>query len=82
MKTGAGVGEEEGEGRDVVSEVDTSFGAVQSILTDILGMSEVTARRIPRMLTEDQKRSRLDICRYLLFHYEADPQEFIDRVVT
>ena len=36
-----------------------SFGLVQSILTDILGMSKVSARWVPGMLTEDQKRIRL-----------------------
>ena len=68
--------------RDIASEVGISFGAVQSILTDILGMSKVSARWVPRMLTEDQKRSRLDISRYLLSRYEDDPEEFMDRVVT
>ena len=42
-----------------------SFGAVQSILTDILGMSRVSARWVPRMLTDHQKRTWLD--------YEDDP---------
>ena len=37
---------------------------------------------VPRMLTKDQKRSRLDISRYLLSRYEDDPEEFMDRVVT
>ena len=45
-------------------------------------MSKVSARWVPRMLTEDQKRSRLDISRYLLSRYEDDPEEFMDRVVT
>ena len=54
------------EARDITSEVGISFGAVQSILTDILGMSKVSARWVPRMLTEDQKRSRLDISRISL----------------
>ena len=45
--------------RDIASEVGISFGAVQSILTDILGMSKVSARWVPRMLTEDQKRSSI-----------------------
>ena len=58
--------------RDIASEVGISFGAVQSILPDILGMSKVSARWVPRMLTEDQKRSRLDISRYLLSSYEDD----------
>ena len=68
--------------RSIASEVVISFGAVQTILTDILGMSKVSARCVPRMLTDDQKRSRLDISRYLLSHYENDPGDFIDRVVT
>ena len=37
---------------------------------------------VPRKLTDDQKRTRLDISRYLLFHYEDDPGDFIERVVT
>ena len=52
--------------QSIVSEVGISFGAVQTIPTDILGMSNVSARWVPRMLTDDQKRSRLDISRYLL----------------
>ena len=68
--------------RSIASEVGISFGAVQTILTDVLGMFKVSARWVPRILTDDQKRSRLDISRYLLSHYEDDPGDFIDRVVT
>ena len=67
--------------RSIASEVGRSFGAVQTILTDSLDMSKVSARWVPRMLTDDQKRSRLDISRYLLSRYEDDPEDFIDRVV-
>ena len=68
--------------RSVVSEVGIRFVAVQTILTDILSMPKVSARWVPRMLTEDQTRFRLDISRYLLSRYEDDPGDFIDRVVT
>ena len=34
-----------------------------------------------RILTDDQKRTRLDISRYLLSRYEDDPGDFIERVV-
>ena len=67
---------------DIASESGISFWAVQSILTDILGMSKVSAKWVPRMLTEDQKRSRIDISRYLLSLYEDDPEEFMDLVMT
>ena len=34
------------------------------------------------MLTDDQKRTRLNISRCLLSPYEDDPRNFIERVVT
>ena len=64
------------------SELCISFGAVQLILTDLLGMSKVSAKGVPRKLTNDQKRTQLDISRYLLSRYKDDPSNFIERVVT
>ena len=69
--------------RSIASEVGISFGAVQTILTDILGIYKVLTRWVPRMLTDDKKkRCRLDISKYFLSRYEDDPGDFIDRVVT
>ena len=68
--------------QSIASEVGIRFGAVQSILTDILHMSKVLARWVPRMLTDDQKRTRLDISMLLLSRYEDDPGDFIERFVT
>ena len=45
-------------------------------------MLKVSARWVPGMLTDDQKRIQLDISRYLLSHFEDDPGNFIERVVT
>jgi histone-lysine N-methyltransferase SETMAR len=56
--------------------VGISFGSVQAILTDVYGMSKVSARWVPRQLTDDQKRTRLDISRY-----ENEP-DFTCQVVT
>ena len=58
--------------RSKASEVGVSLGAVQLILTIILGMSKVSARWVPRMLTVDLESFRLDISRYLLSRYEDD----------
>ena len=68
--------------RSKASEVGISFGAVQTITTDTLGMSKVSAKLVPRMLTDDLKRYRLGISRYLLSCHEDDPGDFIDQVVT
>ena len=48
---------------DIATQIGISFGPVHSILTDILGMSKVSARWISRMLSKDQKNS-LDISKY------------------
>jgi histone-lysine N-methyltransferase SETMAR len=61
--------------------VRISFGSVQAILIDVYGMSKVSARWVPRQLTDDQKRNRLDISRYLLSRYE-DERDFIYWIVT
>ena len=51
-------------------------------LIDILGMSKVLARWLLQLLTDVQRKSWLHISRYLLSHYEDDPSNFIERVVT
>ena len=61
---------------DIAREIGKSFGAVPSVLTNILGMSKVSARRVPRILTKDQKKSRLDISKYFLSHYDDDHEKF------
>ena len=61
--------------RRIVREVGIRFGAIQSILTEILGMSKVSARWVPQMLTDDQKRTRLGISKHLLSCYEDDSSD-------
>ena len=64
------------------SGVNISLGAVQLILANTLGMSKVSARSVPQMLTHDQKRTRLNISRYLLSGYEDDPGDFLKQFLT
>ena len=56
--------------RSIASEVGISSLAAQSILTNILGRSKLTARWVLRMLTDDQNRTGPDISRCLLSRYE------------
>jgi histone-lysine N-methyltransferase SETMAR len=68
--------------RSIAREVGIiSFGSVHAILTDVYGMSKVSVRWVTRQLTDDQKRTRLDISKYLLSRYEDEP-DFIYRIVT
>ena len=68
--------------RNIASEVGIRFEAVQSILTNICGLSKVSAKWVLQMLTYDQKRNRLFISMYLLSHFGDDPCDFIKRVIT
>ena len=45
-------------------------------------MSKVLATWVPRMITKDQKKSRLDISKYLLSLSEDDPEKFMHQIVT
>jgi hypothetical protein len=67
--------------RSIAREVGICFCSVQAILTGVYGMSKVAARWVPRQLTGDQKRTRLDISRYRLSRYDDEP-DFIYRMIT
>ena len=62
---------------DKAGQIGINFGAIQSILTDILGLSKISARWVHIMLTKDWKKNRLDISKYLLSLCEDDPEEFM-----
>jgi histone-lysine N-methyltransferase SETMAR len=66
--------------RSITRDVGIRYGSAQSILTDVYDMSKVSARWVPRELTDDQKRTRLDISRYLLSH--EDEPDFTYRIKT
>jgi len=67
---------------DELSEVTgVSWSSVQHILTQDLGMRHVAAKFVPRLLTEDQQKSRLAVCQDLKRQLENDPN-FLSRVIT
>lgn len=59
-----------------------SFGTIQFILTRTLKFKKVAARWVPRMLTDAQKKSRVDISKLNLAIIEEDPDSFCARFVT
>ena len=58
-----------------------SWSSVQRILTQDLGMRHVIAKFVPRLLTEDQRKSRLAVCQDLKKELQNDPN-FLSRVIT
>jgi len=67
---------------DELSEVaGVSWSSVQRILSQDLGMRRVAAKFVPRLLTEDQRKSQLAVCQDLKRELENDPN-VLSRVIT
>lgn len=68
--------------REIADIVGISYERTQNIIVNELGFSKVSARWVPKLLSVEQKITRLTISRDCLDLYEADPQDFLDRYVT
>lgn len=68
--------------RHIVEVTGISYGSIQRILTNELHMKKVSARWVPRMLTDEHKKNRVDISRVNLEKFQADQDSFLSRFVT
>lgn len=66
----------------IAETLKISFGSVHSILTDVLGFKKVSARWVPRMLTQANKDLRLEVSKRNLEKIMHDPDTFYRRFVT
>ena len=70
---------------DTVHEVTVSAGCskstAQCVLTADLGLSHISARWVPRLLTEEEKSARVGALRQFLDTGRSDPT-FLDRINT
>jgi transposase len=67
--------------REIAEEVNISFGSCQAILTEDLAMRCVAAKFVPRLLSDDQKSQRLEVCEELKRRVEMEPH-FMSRIIT
>jgi hypothetical protein len=58
--------------REIADELNLSFGTCQAILTQDLGMRRVSAKLVPRLLTQDQTEHSMTACRELLQRADND----------
>jgi len=56
--------------------VDISKTVCHEILTENLGMHHIAAKFVPRLLTDDQKQSRVDVSQELLDRTNDDDNFF------
>ena len=55
----------------IAEEVGISSGSVSIVLHNSLGLSKVSARWVPHMLTEEQKQRRVNWCRSMLDKFDG-----------
>ena len=58
---------------DFYAEVGIGYGSCQRILTEQLNVHRIAAKFVPRVLTQDQKDSRVAICQELKETVKNDP---------
>ena len=66
---------------DVCEIAGLTYGTVQRILADNLNMSRISARVVPRLLSDDQKAHPVSVCRELKQQARDDPI-FISNITT
>ena len=68
--------------KDIASCTGISEGCVQTILKKRLDLRKVCARRIPHLLTEEQKTQRLKCAQELLKTYKGCNSRVISNLLT
>jgi histone-lysine N-methyltransferase SETMAR len=66
--------------REVAEEVRISNGSCHTILTEDLGMHRVSAKFVPRLLTDDRKLQRFSTCKNFL--QRENDENLLKNVIT
>jgi histone-lysine N-methyltransferase SETMAR len=66
----------------ISQELQISYVSVQSIIKNELQYRKITARWVPRLLSDEQKNACVQICETLLAHYRNENDAFLNRIVT
>lgn len=67
---------------DVAEDLDISVGSIYEILTTHLHMKKLSARWVPRLLSDEQKRDRAKVCRSNLAILRRNRKNFLRCLVT
>lgn len=68
--------------RELVEIAKISDERVRNILHEHLNMKKLSARWVPRLLTIDHKRERMNTSKHCLELFQHNPQEFLRRFIT
>lgn len=68
--------------RTISTKLDIPATTVHRILKRELHMSKVSARWVPRLLTQEQKSRRVECATEFLNRYEREGSDFLDNIIT
>ena len=66
---------------EIAQALGISHGSISTILHDRLGMRKLTARWVPKSLSDEQMATRASVCSALLKHFRSK-DDFILHLVT
>jgi hypothetical protein len=67
---------------EVACFLQNIHGSAYQIIQDELVFHKVFARWVPRELTAEHKRKRVEVCQRILNYYNNEGKEFLKRIVT
>ena len=67
---------------EIGNALHISHGSVSTILHDRLGMRKLTARWVPKSLSDEQVATRASVCSALLKRFRSKEDDFLSRLVT
>lgn len=67
--------------REIAEQMNSSYGSVQSILQNDLGLKRVAAKLVPKELNFIQKLHRVEVAKEMISIAHSDPT-FIKRIIT
>ena len=68
--------------RDICDVTEHSYGTVQHAQTKELTMRKISARSVPRLLTDHHRRNRVTASKKVLHHYRCNGTNFLGGIVT
>ena len=68
--------------REIAETMAISIGSVIEILHHRLGMSKISSRWVPRLLTKQMMATRRDLSLVVLNKFDQAPEKFLQRIVT
>ena len=67
---------------EITNALHISHGSISTILHDRLGMHDLTARWVPKSLSDEQMATRASVCSALLKRFRSKEDDFLSRLVT